>query len=564
MINVDATRWESIESLYADLQSETVTASRVLDWLRQWSDLYKAVLEARASLKAAAIRHPDDEAGRAAFAKCQEEVMPRWMAAKQSLTDKFLAIDGFQPGPDHREMMRRFQNQAGLFTEESIPLEKELSEIEAHWGQIFQRIRARIGGDDISLAQAKARLEDLDRDNREAAWRGMNEAWLQKREVIGELLVRALRTRRQLADIAGTPNYLSYRWRELDRLDYSPADVARFGDAVRDEIVPLSSQLLRARRRRLNLESVRPWDLAVDRDLRPPLKPFSIAHELEEGIARTLSHVDHEIGGLFERMRNGWLDLDPSPGKPAGGEEWVFPQSGMPYIVANAVGTHTNVLIVLHESGHAAHDFISRQHNDLIWNGGGPTEFEELAASAMVFLADPYLVRNYGGFYSADEAEQGRTANIEYYVHFLRQVAMVDAFERWLYSVDPDAITLAALEGTWLDLSRAFDPDVDWAGLEQARMGGWLRFSYFYFLNPCYYITYGLSLLGAFEIWQRAREDQVGALRAYKGALVLGDTQPFPILYRSAGAELPFGRHTIQDTARFIDAQFAGRCSGAK
>ncbi len=95
-------------------------------------------------------------------------------------------------------------------------------------------------------------------------------------------------------------------------------------------------------------------------------------------------------------------------------------------------------------------------------------------------------------------------------------------------------------------------------------MGGWLRFSYFYFLNPCYYITYGLSLLGAFEIWQRAREDQVGALRVYKGTLALGDTQPLPILYQSAGTELPFGRHTIQDTARFIDAQFAGRCSGAK
>ncbi len=534
------------------LLSEDVTAAGAPDWLRRWSDLYKAVLEARAGLKAAAIRYPEDESARRAFETCQEEVIPRWLVAKQRLTEKLLAIDGFQPGPEHGEMLRRLYNQDGLFREESVPLDQQLSEAEGDWWRIFGSMTVQVDGQDLSLPAANARLQDLDRSSRESAWRGINEAWLQKREEIGELFLRTVRTRHQLARVAGLPNYLAYRWREMDRLDYSPADATRFHTGIEREIVPLGSRLLDVRRSKMKVESIRPWDLTVDRELRPPLAPFKTVDQLEEGVARILSRVDQKIGELFDRMRDGWMDLAARQGKPGGGEEWCFPQSGMPYIVANAVGTHTNIMTVLHEMGHAAHDFISRRHQDLIWNGGGPTEFEELAASAMVFLADPYLELRYGGFYTLDQAEQGRTGNIEYYAHSVRRVAIMDAFEQWVYRSNPDTLTVEALDRTWLDLSQRFDPDVDWSGLEQQRMSGWLQLSLFHFGNPCYFITYGLSQLGAFDVWRRARKDQAAAMAAYKDALALGNTRPLSHLYQSAGARLPFDRSTVRDTAEFI------------
>jgi oligoendopeptidase F len=550
--SVDAELWESIEPLCSELLDVNLTADSVPDWLGRWSDLYKAVLESRARLKANAISRPRDEMAQQAYRTCQAEVMPLWMAAKERLTAKALAVDDFQPRPEHREMMRRLRNQHGLFTDESVPIDAKLSAVEGEWGTLFAGLRARIDGDTVSLAAATARLSDLDRSHREAAWRAINEAWIERREEIGDLLLTTLHLRKRLAEIAGLPAYLAWRWREMDRLDYSPADAAGFQHAVGSEIVPLAALLLQIRRSRLGISTVRPWDLAVDRESRPPLRPFTTVEELEEGVARSLAHVDEEIGDLFERMRQGWMDLAPRSEKPSGGEEWVFPQSGMPYIVANAVGTHTNILTLLHESGHAAHDFISRQHQHLIWNGGGPTEFEELAASAMVFLADPYLDRRYGGFYTPEEMEQGRTGNVEYYVHFLRQVALMDAFEGWLYTADPDSLTVEMLDHKWLDLSQRFDPDVDWVGLERERMGGWPPLSFFLFSNPCYYVTYGLSLIGAFEVWRNARQDQVTAVAAYKRALALGDTRPLPMLFRAAGARLPFHLDVVRATAAFI------------
>jgi oligoendopeptidase F len=552
VVIVDAERWATIEPFCAALLDEHLTAELVPGWLQRWSDLAKGVIEARARLKAAAIRYPADERARRAFEICQHEVIPLWMAARQRLTEKLLAVDGFRPGPEYREMMRRFRNQDGLFSGESVALDAELSIIEGEWGQLFAGITVRVDGETLSLAAANARLADLDRLRREAAWRGINQAWLEKHEEIGALFMRALQARARLARVLAFPNYLSYRWRELDRLDYSSSDVATFLQAIEREIVPLAGRLIEIRRAKLGLRTVRPWDLAVDRDGCPPLRPFTAVEELEEGVVRMLTRVDGEIGELFQRMRGEWMDLAPRAEKPLGGEEWFFPQSGMPYIVANAVGTHTNILTVLHEMGHATHDFLSGRQHELIWNGGGPNEFEELAAGALVFLADPYLERDQGGFYSAEEARQARAANVEFNVHFLAQLAIMVSFEHWVYRRDPAGLTIEAIDQKWLELSRRFDPDVDWSGLERERMSRWQQHALFHFANPCYFITYGLSTIGAFEVWRRAQVDGAAAIAAYKQALALGDTQPLPVLYGAAGARLPFDGDTVREAADFI------------
>ncbi len=546
MMIVDVKRWDSIEPFCHDLERDNLTSEGVPVFLQRWSDLYKAVLEDRARLKARVIRFPEDEAARHAFETCQEATMPLWMATQERLTEKLLAVDGFQPRAEHRQMIRRFHNQHGLFRGESVPVAAELSSIEGEWRRLFESMRAWDGGESVSLAATQARLPDLDRVRRETAWRAINDAWLAQRHEIGQLFLKSLHLRRRLARIAGLHTFLAFRWREMDRLDYTPASAVDFQDAVASEIVPLAARLLAPRRSRLGLSSLRPWDLAVDRASRSPLHPFNSVVQLEEGVARILTHVDPETGALFDRMRQGWMDLAPKSGKPGGGEEWFFPQSGMPYIVANAVGTHANVLTVLHESGHAAHDFISRQHQELIWTGGGPTEFEELAASAMVFLADPYVEHRHGGFYTSDQASQGREANIEYSVHFLRQVALVDAFEQWAYTVDPDSLSLDALGQKWLELSQRFDPDVDWGGLRRERSNGWLQFSSFYFSNPCYFLTYGFSMVGAFQLWRKAQSDQTAALP--------GTREHSPSVTRNRS---PRCSNKLEHTYRLIEIRYA-------
>jgi oligoendopeptidase F len=87
---------------------------------------------------------------------------------------------------------------------------------------------------------------------------------------------------------------------------------------------------------------------------------------------------------------------------------------------------------------------------------------------------------------------------------------------------------------------------VDWDGLEVERTTGWQRKLHI-LQDPFYYIEYGLSQLGAFQIWRNYRTDPAGAVAAYRRALALGGTVPLPQLYVAAGAKLAFDADTLQE-----------------
>jgi len=169
-------------------------------------------------------------------------------------------------------------------------------------------------------------------------------------------------------------------------------------------------------------------------------------------------------------------------------------------------------------------------------------------------LADPYLERESGGFYTAAQVNQARTNNIAYYVRFLLQVSMVDTFQHWLFTASPEGLTVDDLDARWLEVAEHFDDGLDWSGLERRRAAGWLYHTFFHVSNPFYYLGYGLSLLGAVQVWRNAQDDQASAVRLYQEALCLGDTRSLPQLFEAAGATLPFDRATVRDAARFMTA----------
>lgn len=61
------------------------------------------------------------------------------------------------------------------------------------------------------------------------------------------------------------------------------------------------------------------------------------------------------------------------------------------------------------------------------------------------------------------------------------------------------------------------------------------------FLEPFYYIEYGIAELATLHLWRRAEGgDRVGALAAYQTALSLGASLPLPELFGAAGLRFAF------------------------
>ena len=177
-------------------------------------------------------------------------------------------------------------------------------------------------------------------------------------------------------------------------------------------------------------------------------------------------HVDPTLAGYFAMMRDGWLDLAACPNKAPGGYCEGFPASHRPYIFMSAVGTQDDVQTLLHEAGHAFHFMESSRTHSLVWNYSGPLEFCEVASMGMELLAQPYLERSRGGFYDhAVDAGRAYTEHLEGIVTFLPYMAVVDAFQHWVYTEAPEDVTADQLDATWSALWDRFMQDVDYGGL---------------------------------------------------------------------------------------------------
>ena len=171
---------------------------------------------------------------------------------------------------------------------------------------------------------------------------------------------------------------------------------------------------------------------------------------------------------------------------------------------------------------------------------------------SMELLAAPYLADGDQAFYTASEAARARIEHLEGSILFWPYMAVVDAFQHWVYEnpiqgSDPDAC-----DAQWGALWDRFMIGEDWSGLEDAKVTGWHRKAHIHQI-PFYYVDYGLAQLGAVQVWQNSLSDHKKAISAYRKALSLGGTQPLTELFQTAGAKLAFDAQTVGEAVNLME-----------
>ena len=217
------------------------------------------------------------------------------------------------------------------------------------------------------------------------------------------------------------------------------------------------------------------------------------------------------------------------------------------------MGTHDDVQTLLHEGGHAFHYMESRR-NPLWWNQNGPMEFCEVASMGMELLAAPYLPAERGGFYSAADARRAYAEKLKELVTFLPYMAVVDAFQHWVYVDAPENVAAADLDAKWSELWNRFMVGIDYAGLQTEKETGWHRKLHI-FGDPFYYVEYGLAQLGAMQVWRNSLKDQRKAVADYRAALALGGTRGLAQLFTAAGGRFSFDRRTVGELMALVEEQ---------
>jgi oligoendopeptidase F len=544
--------WERLQPFFDALGARPLSAATLPAWLADWSQLQRLVNESFQRLYVATTVDTSDQHAEQRYKDFLDHIHQPFQSAEQALKEKLLA-SRLAPPPGMEIPLRNLRAEADLFRPENLPLLGEERKLSIEYDHIVGAQTVSWEGQETPLPQLIPVYFDPDRPRRERAWRLAMERTLQDRPAINDLWQRLLDTRCQIAANAGLSDYRLYKWRQMLRFDYTPEDCFRFHDAIEQVVVPAVERLYERRRKRLGLETVRPWDIYVDSSASQPLKPFASLAELDEKTAAIFHKVDPQLGEYYQRMRQAQvLDLDNRKNKAPGGYCTEFPVARLPFIFMNAVGVHEDVQTLLHEGGHAFHFFEASAlpYHPQLQVG---MEFAEVASMSMELLGAPYLADGPEAFYNRRDAARALINNIEDSLRFWPYMAVVDAFQHWVYTHANEARSPQACDACWAALWRRYMVGVDWSGLEAELETGWHRKAHIH-QDPFYYVEYGLAQLGAMQVWRNARRDQAGAVAAYRRALALGGTASLPELYAAAGARLAFDAATLGEAVDLIES----------
>lgn len=542
--------WTDVEPRIRELLDAALTPADVATWLERRDVLEREVGEVYAALSRAKDEDTADADARDAYLRFVRDVAPHLAEAADALDNKLIAVPGYEPPAPLRTWWRNVQDDVAVFHPDNVPLATQEAELAQRFDELMGSVRAEVDGASLTITQARRKLESSDRGLRERAWRAIQAGLEAVRPELDALFIELVRLRHTIARNAGFEDYRAYTWRARHRHEYAPADAEALHASMRAAAVPALRAMHADRRERLGLDALRAWDLDVDPDGAEPLAPFTDVAELEEGLVRMFDALDPALARRFERLRDGWLDLEPRPNKVPGlGYQSYFPRSRSPYVYWSALGTDDDLVTMRHEAGHAFHAMLTDERWPLMLHMANRPEAWELASQALELLTLPYLTRERGGFYDAADARRSTRALLERVIGLWVQTSAIDAIQHWIYLQDPATLTSEAIDEAWVRITSDLGGDVDWSGLGRERAKGWHIIHVF--VIPFYYLEYGIAYLGAVQVWRNALRDHAAALSAYQRFLALGGTVPLDEAYAVAGARFAFDEATVRELVAF-------------
>lgn len=547
---VDVADEDELKELFDHLEGRALKSTGDVEhWLKDESELLGAVSE-QYSLRWIRMTCQTDDAQREKeYLFFVENIEPLLKLRAFKLDKKYLETPSRKSLPaDHYSVLdKRRENSVALFREENVQLEKMEALLSQKYQKIIGAMTATYAGQERTMQQLAKFGEETNRKVREETWLLGENRRYRETEELDRIYDDMVKIRQKIAENAGFDNYVDYIFLRKERFDYTPADCVRFHKAVEEYVVPLLRDMDRDRSEKLKLDLLRPYDLAVDPENRPPLHPFNTPGELVKGCVAIFEKVNPKFAGQLRRLAElNLLDLESRRGKMAGGYQSELMEARLPFIFMNAVGRDQDVRTLLHEAGHAFHTFSLRNKDWPIQYRGEyiPLEFAEVASQTMEITGGEHLE---GIFYNKADTQRSLLEHATLLVRLLAWIATIDAFQHWVYT-HPEH-TREERADYWVKLRERFGSIENWDGYENFRRSFWHRQLHLYEV-PFYYIEYGIAWTGALGLWTRYRKDPKGMIEAYERALSLGGSKPLPELFKAADLPFDFGPGTIGPYAR--------------
>ncbi len=545
--------WEVLEPFFKQLDERPIKSVAELEqWLKNASELEAVISEDACWRQIKMTCDTENKQLEEAFTFFMMEIQPKIQPWSDKLNRKLIACPFIKELDTKKYFtyLRNVKKNIDLFREENIPLQAELNVMQQQYSVIAGKMTVTVNGQEYTLQQAAKFLEDPDRSVREEVYRKIADRRLQDKNELNTLFTSLIQRRNKVAENAGYKNYRDFRFIELGRFDYSKEDCFQFHKAVKQHVMPLVNQIYETKKKKLNIDILKPWDLDAEPAGTQPLRPFTTGDELTEKTIACFNELRVFFGDCLQKMKAmGHLDLESRKGKAPGGYNCPLAESGAPFIFMNAAGQLDDVTTMVHEGGHAIHSFLAHEL-ELTGFKEYPTEFAEVASMAMeLFSMDHWHVF----FSTPEELRRAKEQQLERVITLFPWIATIDKFQHWLYENPGHTETERA--DSWLRILDEFtSPLIDFTGLDDYRRYAWQRQLHLYEV-PFYYIEYGIAQLGSIGLWQQYRQNPAMAIDNYIKGLALGGTRTLPELFSAAGLTFDLAPGHILQLMEFVKKQ---------
>ncbi|EJS67955.1 M3 family oligoendopeptidase [Bacillus wiedmannii] len=550
---IDISNVLELENTLSTLENEVISSKLELEnWLKEQS---KVIWEIEEQLRLHYIAfqcNTDDEEIKDTFEHDQQFVKPLLKRYQNLLDNKYLESP-FRMELDSNVyglLDAKIKNAQKLFCEENIELEIKEDKLVTEYFEITGGLSGIWNGEEKTITELQSYLQDSNRDIRKKAKTIISEQFLSVEKELQNILNQLIEIRHQKAKNIQLANYRDYMFKKYERFDYSAKDCYELAESIRKYVVPLKDKILLEKKEKLQVDTLRPWDVSAVTPDQKVLKPIANENDLIEKSTHIFNKLDVEFSAILNRMyKYNCLDLTSRKGKAAGGFCEYLPASQLSFIFMNLNYTQDDIITFIHEMGHSIHNELVkplelRQYIEI------PAETAELASMTMELFS-----LNYWDTFYTDKKDL-KQAKINFFkdvISYLPVMLIVDQFQHWLY--ENPSHTSEERNEKYLQLQKHYQSSVIHIdGYENWIATSWLPVLHI-FEVPFYYIEYAIAQLGALQMYKQYKDQPKQALENYKKALSLGSSQSIKEVYDAAGIRFDFSGETIKELMLFVEKE---------
>lgn len=348
------------------------------------------------------------------------------------------------------------------------------------------------------------------------AWE-LQELYLsQSVESLGDIYIRLVKTRKQMAEVLGYESYADYAYAIEYERDYTPAQADAYLEAVKADLVPVFAEYY---------DSLAWYFLSYD------------AMD-ETALYRALEDTVQELGAPFTEAFDflseyGLYDLHYSTDKWNGSYMTYLPSYESPFVYLCPEGTDADFATFAHEFGHFTDAYLNYGTSESI-------DTAEVSSQGLEYLS---LLHN--GLSDSTNERLCKQVMFESLQCFIFQSSYAD-FERQVYALDDSELTVDRICNIALHLSMQYG--YCYVGDEDFYSTCWTQIPHF-FNAPCYVISYCVSNDAAMQLFEQEWAQTGTGVETYLKLLESNRDLPFCELLESAGMETPFAAGRTESLA---------------